>query len=929
LLIVKDETRKELDIWLGASWTNDVYDSFIRRRLDGTCDWILSRQAFLDWISSDFPSGTAKILWINGPAGHGKTILCARVVQYLSNTLESPLAYYFCSSESEIRRDPLTIMRSWISQVISYNQDAFELACGRWEAKDGRNASQTEMIDLLKTIVQHIPNCTFVVDGLDECAWAEEKWKSNDNSPMGFFDSIKQAVAHTTTRILILSRDEPEIRYSLRTVFTDDSNQGLSEYQIRPDDVQSDAMSFSRSIVDKKLTNKSETVKHELSQRMVDRSKGMFLWVKMLEEYLRSGKNKKQLEETIDQAPTALDHLYDRNWMKISYLPDKDRLRAFSILRWAAFALRPLTILEVTEALLIADNDNCEDLPDDELPDAIDEDYISTEILGLCGSLLETQKAAPKQDLGSMTLHLAHFSIKQYILCNMPGQGGLLAVNERLRSSSESFQSNILAKLCLRYLNFQNVWQASLQLESGPVIRPFRDYAAGSWYRHTRECGSNYAEVVKLTNALFTSNYGKWESWKRWFDANDDKSKMSKSQGEITSSNPLFYASLLGLRDTVIYLLEEAKLSVNYADEFKRTALQAAASKGQTSIVKLLLDKGADVTVANKEGWTPLNSASDSGHVDIVKLLLDNGADVTVTSENGWTPLNLASDSGHVDVVKLLLDNGADVTVTSENGWTPLNSASSNGHVDVVKLLLDNGADVTVTSEEGWTPLNSASDSGHVNVVKLLLDNGADLTVTSKDGCTPLNSASESGHIDIVKLLLDNGADVTITSNNGWTPLKSALDTGHIDVAKLLLEKGAELDARGREYRNILQAAASKGSHSLMQLLIEKVKNVNIQGNIFEDALQLACIQGYIAIVEQLICLGVSPSKADEHGWTPLLCASWFGQGQILDYLLSNGGGRDSLSPANTIPPSSWSTIEKSTCLQLDESLTCVRYSGR
>jgi hypothetical protein len=76
------------------------------------------------------------------------------------------------------------------------------------------------------------------VDGLDQCAWAEEKWKSNDNdSPTGFFDSIKQVVAHTTTRILILSRDEPEIRYSLRTVLADDSNQGLSEYQIRPGDV--------------------------------------------------------------------------------------------------------------------------------------------------------------------------------------------------------------------------------------------------------------------------------------------------------------------------------------------------------------------------------------------------------------------------------------------------------------------------------------------------------------------------------------------------------------------------------------------------------------------------------------------------------------------------------------------------------------------
>jgi hypothetical protein len=157
-----------------------------------------------------------------------------------------------------------------------------------------------------------------------------------------------------------------------------DINQDLKDYKICPDDIRSDALSFSRNIIDKKLSNKTETLKTELSQRIVDRCEGMFLSVKMLEEHLRSWKNKKQLEETIDQAPTALDHIYDRNWMKISHLPDRDKLRVFFILRWTAFALRPLTISEITEALLIVDNDNCEDLSVDELPDTIDEDYISS-----------------------------------------------------------------------------------------------------------------------------------------------------------------------------------------------------------------------------------------------------------------------------------------------------------------------------------------------------------------------------------------------------------------------------------------------------------------------------------------------------------------------------------------------------------------------
>jgi ankyrin repeat protein len=70
-------------------------------------------------------------------------------------------------------------------------------------------------------------------------------------------------------------------------------------------------------------------------------------------------------------------------------------------------------------------------------------------------------------------------------------------------------------------------------------------------------------------------------------------------------------------------------------DEFNRIALQAAALKSESKVVKLLLEKGADVTIANREGWTPLNSASYNGHVDIVKLLLEKGVNIIATNREG------------------------------------------------------------------------------------------------------------------------------------------------------------------------------------------------------------------------------------------------------------------------------------------------------
>jgi hypothetical protein len=122
--------------------------------------------------------------------------------------------------------------------------------------------------------------------------------------------------------------------------------------------------------------------------------------------------------------------------------------------------LRLLIILELTKALLIIDKDY-KNLLVDELLDTIDKDYISSEILGLCRLLLETRKIILEQDLGLIIIYLVYFSVKQYILYNIPAQEGLLITDIRLRASNKTLQNNILAKLCFCYLNFQNITQES------------------------------------------------------------------------------------------------------------------------------------------------------------------------------------------------------------------------------------------------------------------------------------------------------------------------------------------------------------------------------------------------------------------------------------------------------------------------------------
>ncbi|KAL2193056.1 hypothetical protein P885DRAFT_546, partial [Corynascus similis CBS 632.67] len=76
-----------------------------------------------------------------------------------------------------------------------------------------------------------------------------------------------------------------------------------------------------------------------------------------------------------------------------------------------AFALRPLTLSEVTEAMLIGED--CKALLTHELPSSI---YIGTEILELCGPLLEVCSSHPVSVAGNRTIHLAHFTIREFLV---------------------------------------------------------------------------------------------------------------------------------------------------------------------------------------------------------------------------------------------------------------------------------------------------------------------------------------------------------------------------------------------------------------------------------------------------------------------------------------------------------------------------------
>ena len=146
-----------------------------------------------------------------------------------------------------------------------------------------------------------------------------------------------------------------------------------------------------------------------------------------------------------------------------------------------------------------------------------------------------------------------------------------------------------------------------------------------------------------------------------------------------------------------------------------------AAERGDLSMVRNLLEKGADVeSKSSPNGDTALVSAAMSGHVSVIQLLLEKGADVeSKSSPNGDTALIFAAMYGHLSTVQLLLEKGADIESESSSSGTALMCAAKRRREAIVQLLLDKGARVNTRDIDGKTALDRA---GTPKIAQLLRD---------------------------------------------------------------------------------------------------------------------------------------------------------------------------------------------------------------
>lgn len=153
----------------------------------------------------------------------------------------------------------------------------------------------------------------------------------------------------------------------------------------------------------------------------------------------------------------------------------------------------------------------------------------------------------------------------------------------------------------------------------------------------------------------------------------------------------------------------------------KSTLLIKAAAAGKQSLVKKLIDLGANPNQQDAQGFTPLFFAANAL---IAQTLIEAKANVNSVDIHGSTPLFYENDP---EIIKVLIAHGASLTHLNNYGQNALAFHAENDDIPAIDALLKAGAAINQYNEDGLTALDLALDDITIasETIDFLIQHGA------------------------------------------------------------------------------------------------------------------------------------------------------------------------------------------------------------
>ncbi|KAL6413086.1 uncharacterized protein AUP68_02584 [Ilyonectria robusta] len=350
-----------------------------------TGQWILNHEEIKAWLAPQVPKSS--FFWISAMAGAGKSVLASVVIEEIADKKTVPIAFFYCKNGDQEKKTLISLMKAVLSQLVT-QQDHLIPYYHDEGVRSGEVSLQSTKLckSLLRHMLLNIPKAFLVIDGLDECDDTERRLI------LDFLSEVINLCDSKTpgkVRVLILSRDEPDIRRALAIatvirIGRQDTLQDIESYiQYHASQVQQKFKlpDVDREYIEQNVLDKSDGNSPFISSYMTASNvPGMFLYAKLVMANLEGQPSLHLLREEFHTLPKGLGEAYGRNLYRIQNNPrENEREIARRILSLMICCKRPLRWRELQSAISID--------PINQVVDAAQR--LSIHVRDICGSLIE------------------------------------------------------------------------------------------------------------------------------------------------------------------------------------------------------------------------------------------------------------------------------------------------------------------------------------------------------------------------------------------------------------------------------------------------------------------------------------------------------------------------------------------------------------
>ncbi|KAJ7186203.1 hypothetical protein GGX14DRAFT_619337, partial [Mycena pura] len=373
--------------------------------------------------------------------------------QQLFKTASPAIAHFYFDFRDEKKQSVEIALRRILLQLSARSSHPYQILNEEYNKTSGQNLPNYEqLLHISKELLGKLGRTYIVLDALDEC---------REGDYQRLVELISKLKSWSGISLHLLVTSQP------RGIFTETFGD-VACITLEPQVTETDIKYYvTTQLQDSYKLKKLAKHKEDITNTIVDKSKGMFrlaaCLLTELSQYAVPGK----LKETLSGLPDDLYEIYNRFLMPIY---KKHPVYVERLLCFLLFSARPVTLDELDDALAV-------DIF------FVNEDSFHPEQRGSAPVIFEgleglvnTVKSNSWRSLNEevTTVHLAHASVQEYLLSTK--------FREQFKCDlREDISHNFIAQACIGYLlyfsnhplNAENVWNY-----------PLSPYAAENWYHH-------------------------------------------------------------------------------------------------------------------------------------------------------------------------------------------------------------------------------------------------------------------------------------------------------------------------------------------------------------------------------------------------------------------------------------------------------------